>query len=97
MKTSLKMGTRLSVAALAAMLAMGTQPAGAEDLFQMLFGGGVKKRTTEKFPEAPKPPKPRAAVKVTGPSYYDYKAEALAKVDFAPLRALPVPAAFEPS
>ncbi|MBX3578145.1 MAG: L,D-transpeptidase family protein [Rhizobiaceae bacterium] len=69
-----------------------------KDLFQLLFGGGVKKKKQSgEFPAAPAKPKQRVVAKVTGPSYYDYKVEGLARVDFAKLRALPQPAAFEPS
>jgi len=91
----------LPVALVAGSLMIGTSPARAEregNLFDMLFGGGVRTKPRNEFPD---PPKPRKAVvaapRVTGPSYYDYKADPLVKVDFAALRALPEKATFDPA
>jgi murein L,D-transpeptidase YcbB/YkuD len=83
-------------AAAAAMMAL-AGPAEAQNFFDMLFGGGIKQRQSGDFPEAPVKPKPRAVVKVAGPSYYDYKVEPLVRADFANLVALGQTATFEPA
>src|SRR6187200_2944160 len=67
----------LPLALVATSLMIGTVPAKAEregGLFDMLFGGGVRYKPRPEFPEAPRPRKVVAAPRVTGPSYYDYKA-----------------------
>jgi murein L,D-transpeptidase YcbB/YkuD len=90
----------LPLALVAASLMIGTVPAQAEregNLFDMLFGGGVRYKPRNVYPDAPKPRKVVAAPRVTGPSYYDYKADPLVKVDFAALRALPEKATFDPA
>ena len=82
----------LPLTLVAASLMIGTVPARAEregGLFDMLFGGGVRYKPRNEFPDAPKPRKVIAAPRVTGPSYYNYKADPLVKVDFAALRACP--------
>ena len=72
-------------------------PASADGLFDMLFGGNVKRK--QRVEDFPAPPKPRqvAVAKISGPSYYDYKAEALARVDFRKLTDAPQAASFEPA
>ena len=84
----------LPLALIAASLMMGTGSARAEregSLFDALFGGiRYKPRNVDPrkvFPDAPRPRKAVAAPKVTGPSYYNYKADPLVRVDFAALRA----------
>ena len=80
-------------------------PARAEatgGLFDRLFGGGdipYKPRyyPRETYPDAPPPRRVVAAPKVSGPSYYNYKADPLVRVDFAALLALPEKVTFEPS
>ena len=90
----------LPLVLVAVSLMIGTVPARAEregGLFEMLFGGGVRYKPRNEFPDPPKPRKVVAAPRVTGPSYYDYKADPLVKVDFAALRALPEKATFDPA
>jgi murein L,D-transpeptidase YcbB/YkuD len=88
-----------AILALSASVVLAPAPANAENLFQMLFGGPIKqKKQTGEFPVAPtETAKPRTVVKATrisSPIYYNYKAEALARVDFGPLSKLPQTAAF---
>jgi murein L,D-transpeptidase YcbB/YkuD len=71
---------------------------GGGGLFDNLFGGTVRYRPRGDLPlggSGRVVAAPRA--KVTGPSYFDYKADPLVRVDFAALRAKPANAAFEPS
>src|SRR5437588_8812324 len=91
--------------AITATLAFGMPHAGAQGLFDMLFGGGVKHAPQGEFPPPPKN-KPKAggggSVRISGPSYYTYKADRLVRVDFSALAAKPEPAvpqdaAFVPS
>lgn len=92
--------------AITATLAFGIPQAGAQGLFDMLFGGGVKHAPQGEFPPPPKN-KPKApggggGVRISGPSYYTYKADRLVRVDFSALAAKPEPAvpqdaAFVPS
>ena len=94
----------LPLALIAASLMIGTGSARAEregSLFDALFGGiRYKPRNVDPrkvFPDAPRPRKAVAAPRVTGPSYYNYKADPLVRVDFAALRAAPEKITFEPS
>lgn len=64
-----------------------TAQAQAQGFFDRLFGGGIKHRKTE-FPPAPAPKKAVPVARITGPSYYTYKTDALKRVDFAPLAAI---------
>jgi len=96
MNRSLKLRALPLAATAAAMMAF-TGPAAAQNFFDMLFGGGVKHRQSGDFPEAPTKPKPKPIVKVSGPSYYDYKVEPLVRVDFSALVALGQTAGFEPA
>lgn len=86
---------RIGVLALAASVAT---PAPAQNLFELIFGGSPGrngdaprlKRKGDPVPPAPDRPsqKARAAVKpvkITGPTYYTYKAEALRQIDFPAL------------
>ncbi|MER9999783.1 murein L,D-transpeptidase [Mesorhizobium sp. M0051] len=92
--------------AITATLAFGIPQAGAQGLFDMLFGGGVKHAPQDEFPQPPKN-KPKVpggggSVRISGPSYYTYKADRLVRVDFSALAAKPGPAvpqdaAFVPS
>ncbi|MER9950440.1 murein L,D-transpeptidase [Mesorhizobium sp. M0047] len=91
--------------AITATLAFGIPHAGAQGLFDMLFGGG-KHAPQGEFPPPPKN-KPKVpggggSVRISGPSYYTYKADRLVRVDFSALAAKPGPAvpqdaAFVPS
>ncbi len=105
MNFSLKRTVVLPVAVLAASLPFGSQ-VHAQGLFDALFGGGrVQHMQREEFPPAPRaerrvPPVKRAAApvaKITGPTYYTYKADALVRVDFAALSKIAQPVSFEPS
>ena len=79
----------LSAAAVAAFLTGSAEQASAQGLLEALFGN---KRSApvvqEQVPQAaPRPP--AAPPRVTGPSYYNYKTDALVRIDFSTLR-LPV-------
>ncbi|RWC34286.1 MAG: murein L,D-transpeptidase [Mesorhizobium sp.] len=102
--------TVMPLMALTATLAFGTPQAGAQGLFDMLFGGGVKHAPQGEFPPPPPKHKPKApaggggggGVRISGPSYYTYKADRLVRIDFSALAAAPQPAipqdaAFVPS
>jgi murein L,D-transpeptidase YcbB/YkuD len=104
------LGNKASVVplmAITATLAFGVPQAGAQGLFDMLFGGGVKHAPQGEFPPPPPKNKPKApggggGVRISGPSYYTYKADRLVRVDFSALAATPEPAvpqdaAFVPS
>lgn len=103
-----KKATAMPLMAIAATLALGAPQAGAQGLFDMLFGGGIKHQPEGEFPPPPKH-KPKApggggggGVRISGPSYYTYKADKLVRVDFSTLSAAPQPAtpqdaAFVPS
>src|SRR5262249_24248115 len=56
------------------------------NLFDMLFGGPIRYRPVDDLPTEPKTAV--AAPKITAPSYYDYKADPLVKVNFASLASL---------
>ncbi|MDW6023706.1 murein L,D-transpeptidase [Mesorhizobium sp. BAC0120] len=76
------------------------QVEGRRSLFDLLFGGPVRSRPANELPPAPAAPVEAPAVKpvkITAPSYYDYKPDRLVKVDFAPFKAIPEKAAFGPS
>ncbi|HHZ07148.1 MAG TPA: murein L,D-transpeptidase [Rhizobiales bacterium] len=87
---------RATIAASIVVFAATTAPqANAQNLFDMLFGGGIRKR--EEFPEPPPVPKKTAPVqKISAPSYYDYKVDPLVRADLSAIRALSRPATFEP-
>lgn len=83
--------------AVAATLVFGVPQAGAQGFFESLFGGGVR-HSREPMREFPPPPKPRkktaaqatsgsggGAARISSPSYYTYKADSLARVDFSTL------------
>ncbi|TPK60529.1 murein L,D-transpeptidase [Mesorhizobium sp. B2-4-19] len=102
-----KKATAMPVVAIAATLALGAPQAGAQGLFDMLFGGGIRHEPQGEFPPPPKH-KPKApaggggGTKISSPSYYTYKADKLIRVDFSTLSAAPQPAtaqdaAFVPS
>lgn len=97
--------------AIAATLAFGQQPASAQGLFDMLFGGGIRHNPQGEFPPPPKPRKVRPAgpagegggsVRISSPTYNTYRADKLVRVDFKSLLPAPRPAtaqdaAFVPS
>ncbi|TRC71756.1 murein L,D-transpeptidase [Mesorhizobium sp. WSM4307] len=103
-----KKATAMPLVAIAATLALGAPQAGAQGLFDMLFGGGIRHEPQGEFPPPPthKPKAPAGGggggAKISGPSYYTYKADKLIRVDFSTLSAAPQPAtaqdaAFVPS
>ncbi|RVB59244.1 hypothetical protein EN906_31980, partial [Mesorhizobium sp. M7A.F.Ca.CA.004.06.1.1] len=82
--------TVMPLVAIAATLAFGVPQAGAQGLFDMLFGGGVKHAPKGEFPPPPPKhkPKPKApasggggGARISSPSYYTYKADRLVRVD----------------
>ena len=86
----------VALAAMIAALCMGAQDAQAETLFQRLFGGPIKKKQQVETRQAPPAPRKQAApARITGPSYYTYKTDALKPVDFAPLAAIGQSASLE--
>ncbi|MDP3896389.1 MAG: murein L,D-transpeptidase [Mesorhizobium sp.] len=80
----------LPVGALAILLSLGTPPAQAQNLFDLLFGGGVRRQRDFPPPPPPAPNKPIA--KISAPSYYTYKVDALVAVR-VPQQAIVVDAA----
>ncbi|RVA28102.1 hypothetical protein EN935_19215, partial [Mesorhizobium sp. M7D.F.Ca.US.004.03.1.1] len=91
--------TVMPLMAITATLAFGVPQAGAQGLFDMLFGGGVKRAPQGEFPPPPPKHKPKApagagggGVKISSPSYYTYKADRLVRIDFSALTAAPQPA-----
>ncbi|TPL51326.1 murein L,D-transpeptidase [Mesorhizobium sp. B2-4-6] len=87
--------------AIAATLAFGQQPASAQGLFDMLFGGGIRHNPQGEFPPPPKPRKIRPAasagegggsVRISSPTYNTYRADKLVRVDFKSLLPAPQPA-----
>ncbi|MER9302223.1 murein L,D-transpeptidase [Mesorhizobium sp. M0293] len=100
--------TVMPLMAITATLAFGVPQAGAQGLFDMLFGGGVRQAPQGEFPPPPPKHKPKpnvpggSGVKISSPSYYTYKADRLIRIDFSALTAAPQPAtpqdaAFVPS
>nr|WP_235911699.1 L,D-transpeptidase family protein [Mesorhizobium xinjiangense] len=102
----------ISVSVLAAALAAGAAPAKAQNLFEMLFGGGARQQhhganpsERNRFgqqrraqPQATAAPKPRRPIKkISAPSYYTYRADPLVDVDFASVIDAPKPAGLEPT
>lgn len=92
--------TVMPLLAITATLAFGVPQAGAQGLFDMLFGGGVKHAPKGEFPPPPPKhkPKPKApasggGARISSPSYYTYKADRLVRVDFSALAPTPEPAA----
>ena len=95
--------------AIAATLAFGQQPASAQGLFDMLFGGGIRHNPQGEFPPPPKPRKVGPAApaggggaRISSPTYNTYRADRLVRVDFKSLLPAPQPAtaqdaAFVPS
>jgi L,D-transpeptidase YcbB len=89
----------VSVSILALALSIGTTDARAQSLFDVLFGGGIKKVRPHNPPPPAKRPiarKTTAAPRITGPSYYTYKVDKLAKVDFSLLSPVLTPVSYRP-
>jgi len=81
----------LPVAVLAATLALGAPPSHAQNLFEILFGGGLNKSRRVESPQRPRVQRQHRraapAPKITGPSYYTYQVDPLVRVDFSALSA----------
>jgi len=87
---------RATIAASIVALSAATAPqANAQNLFEMLFGGGIKRQRGD-FPPPPEPKKAAPIQKISAPSYYDYKVDPLVRADFSAIRALARTATFEP-
>ncbi|RWM96141.1 MAG: murein L,D-transpeptidase [Mesorhizobium sp.] len=102
------LGNKMAVLpiAIATALAFGQQPASAQGLFDMLFGGGIRHNSQGEFPPPPKPRKVQpgtgGSVRISSPTYNTYRADKLVRVDFKSLLPAPPPAtaqdaAFVPS
>ena len=74
-----------SIAAMVAVLGTGVQPASAQNLLEFLFGQNQRGRVVHEAPPV-QPAPPPAPPRVTGPSYYTYKTDALVRVDFSTIR-----------
>ncbi len=76
-------------------------PAHAENLFKMLFGGGIQQREArERRAEEQRPqaaPAPAPVARISAPSYRTYKADRLVPVSFKALLEAPRTVSFEPS
>lgn len=80
----------ISSTAIAALFAADMQQASAQNLFERLFGND--RRVQQEMPPpvaerraAPAPAR-RAPPRISGPSYYSYKTDALVRVDFAAIK-----------
>ncbi|AZO62952.1 MAG: murein L,D-transpeptidase [Mesorhizobium sp.] len=102
------LGNKMAVMpiAIATALAFGQQPASAQGLFDMLFGGGIRHNSQGEFPPPPKPRKVQpgtgGSIRISSPTYNTYRADKLVRVDFKSLLPAPPPAtaqdaAFVPS
>ncbi|RWA74606.1 MULTISPECIES: murein L,D-transpeptidase [Mesorhizobium] len=100
--------TAVMPVAIAVALAFGQQPASAQGLFDMLFGGGIRHNPQGEFPPPPKPRKMQPStgdgggLRISSPTYNTYRADKLVRVDFksllpAPQLATAQDAAFVPS
>ena len=88
-------GRATIVASIVALAAATAPQANAQNLFDMLFGGGIKKQRGD-FPPPPEPKKAAPVQKISAPSYYDYKVDPLVRADFSAILALSRTATFEP-
>ncbi|MET3660020.1 L,D-transpeptidase family protein [Aquamicrobium ahrensii] len=89
-----------SVTLLGSGIALSAQPASAQTLMDMLFGGPSKRHSAPMQGEFPPPPKPKAAApikKISAPTYNAYKPDKLTRVDFTALTETPQKAAFSPA
>lgn len=89
------LGRAVMAASIVALGAATAPQANAQNLFELLFGGGIKRQRGD-FPPAPEPKKAVPVQKISAPSYYDYKVDPLVRVDFGAVRALARTATFEP-
>lgn len=75
-------------------------PASAENLFKMLFGGGIQQREARELRAAEERRQqvvPAPVAKISAPSYRAYKADPLVAVSFRGLLEAPRTVSFEPS
>lgn len=91
-----------ALAVVAITLALGAPPSHAQNLFDILFGGGLNKsRRVESPQQRPRMQrqyrKAAPAPKITGPSYYTYKADPLVRIDFSALSTASQTVSFEPT
>ncbi|MFN4271524.1 MAG: L,D-transpeptidase family protein [Aliihoeflea sp.] len=87
MKSSRNRRLALATTALAATMTIGVPPASAQGLLELLFGTPEQlhrpaEPTQQQAPE-PQRTQPASLPRVAGPSYYDYRADPLVRVDFA--------------
>jgi murein L,D-transpeptidase YcbB/YkuD len=87
MKSSRNRRLALATTALAATMTIGVPPASAQGLLELLFGTPEQlhrpaEPTRQQAPE-PQRTQPASLPRVAGPSYYDYRADPLVRVDFA--------------
>ncbi len=61
-------------------VAAGVQPTQAQNFFDRLFGGGIKRQSQREFPPEPEKRPAKPVAKISAPSYYTYKVDALVKV-----------------
>ncbi|MFN3549881.1 MAG: murein L,D-transpeptidase [Mesorhizobium sp.] len=94
--------TIVPVLVLGTLIGGAATPAHADNLFKMLFGGGIQQREArerrdieERRPQAA--PVPAPVVTISAPSYRAYKADALVRVSFRDLLDAPRTISFEPS
>jgi L,D-transpeptidase YcbB len=92
MKSTRNRRLALVTTALAATMMIGAPQASAQSLFEALFGGGnqLNRHHGRPQPVQPQPEyvepqrtQPVTLPRVSGPSYYDYRADALVRVDFS--------------
>jgi murein L,D-transpeptidase YcbB/YkuD len=85
----------------AAVLALGLPQAHAQNLFDVLFGGGARhgQPLKGKFPPPPQRKKaaPAPITRISSPTYNTYKADSLVRVDFSALAATGQTASIPPS
>ncbi|HEV2898721.1 MAG TPA: murein L,D-transpeptidase [Pseudaminobacter sp.] len=91
----------LPLAVVAITLGLGAPPSHAQNLFEILFGGGLNNSRRVESPQRPRVQRQHRsaspAPKITGPSYYTYKVDPLVRVDFAVLSTASQTVSFEPS
>ncbi|EHK55091.1 L,D-transpeptidase family protein [Allomesorhizobium alhagi] len=91
----------LPLAVVAITLALGAPPSHAQNLFDILFGGGLNNSRRVEPPQRPRVQRQHRsaapAPKITGPSYYTYKVDPLVRVDFSALSAASQTVSFEPT
>lgn len=74
-------GVLAATAIFSGLALLGVEQASAKTLFEALFGKRIDRRQEAE----PEPPKKVVVAKVSSPQYYNYKVDALVRVDFAAL------------